>query len=229
MSNETYVIKAVKRDLIGSAHMKKIRANGDVPAVLYGHNVEGMNLTVNAIELDKIFAKAGESTVIQVDVEGDVRNALIHAVTRNALGQMFTHVDFYQVNMNEKITAEVEVVFEGVAPAEKALGGVVMKNISHIAVHCLPKDLPHHIVVDLTKLATFDDMIRVSDLTVDAAVEIEHAMDDVVVSVAPPRSEAEMDALNTEVVADVDSVEVDGKKPEDAEAATDGAKEKAAK
>jgi large subunit ribosomal protein L25 len=179
------------------------------------------------VQFEKIFAKAGESTLIELEVAGNAKvNVLIHAVDRDALSHAITHADLYQVRMDEKITTEVEFVFEGVAPAEKQLGGVLVRNMTHVAVECLPKDLPHHLSVDITALATFDDVIRLADLSVPAGVTLMHAMDDVVALVEAPRSEEELKALDEEVVVNVEAVEVQGAKPEDAAEAAGSDKEK---
>lgn len=208
MASETLHLQAEKREGSGRAAMDALRGSAKVPAVLYGHGIEAVSIAVEATAFQKILEAAGESTIIQLDIAGDVRNVLIHDLQRDAIKHTVSHVDFYQVNMNEETTAEVELVFEGEANAEKALGGTLVKNITHVEVRCLPKDLPHHITVDISVLKTFEDIIRVSDLPVPTGVVIEHEQADVVASVVPPRTEEELDALNAEVVENVENVEV---------------------
>lgn len=223
--SETFTLKAEKREVAGRQSNKNLRATNRIPAVLYGHGLETQSLSLDAVQFEKVFQNAGESTLIELEVEGQgMVNVLIHAVDRNALSHAITHADLYQVRMDEKITTEVEFVFEGVAPAEKQLGGVLVRNMTHVEVECLPKDLPHHLTVDITTLATFDDTIRVENLTVPAGVTIMHAMDDVIALVEAPRSEEELKALDEEVVVNVDSVEVEGAKKED-EKSAEGADE----
>lgn len=215
--SETFTLKAEKREAAGRQSNKNLRISNLIPAVLYGHGLETMSLSVDAVQFEKIFENAGESTLIELEVAGNSKvNVLIHAVDRDALSHAIIHADLYQVRMDEKITTEVEFVFEGVAPAEKQLGGVLVRNMTHVEVECLPKDLPHHLPVDITTLATFDDVIRLKDISVPAGVTLMHAMDDVVALVEAPRSEEELKALDEQVVVNVDAVEVEGAKPEEA-------------
>ncbi len=224
MSN-TLTLAASKREQTGRQATAALFVENRLPAVLYGHGIETVSLSLNAVEFDKVLAAAGESTLVELSVDGGAMvNVLIHDVTRNAVSHAVTHVDLYQVRMDEKITTEVEFVFEGVAPAEKQLGGVLVRNMTHVQVECLPKDLPHHLVVDITTLATFDDTIRVEDLVAPAGVVIHHAADDVIALVEAPRTEAELEALNEAVVNTVDQVEVAGAKKTDE--AAEGAEDK---
>ena len=225
--SDIFTLQAEKREAAGRQSNKNLRATNRIPAVLYGHGLETTPLSVDAVQFQKIFENAGESTLIELQVPGqDTVNVLIHAVDRDALSHAIIHADLYQVRMDEKITTEVEFVFEGVAPAEKQLGGVLVRNMTHVAVECLPKDLPHHLSVDITKLATFDDVIRLEDITAPAGVTFMHAMDDVIALVEAPRSEEELKALDEEVVANVDAVEVAGAKQEDAAEAEASDKDK---
>lgn len=212
--SDTLVLHANERKEVGSANGKKVRAEGKVPGVVYGRGKEAVSLSIDANALARAFAEAGESTIITLDVDGKKHNVIIHDYQRDALGQKLTHVDFYEVKMDEEISAEVELVFEGVAPAEKNLGGVVIKNITQLEVKALPQNLPHHIVVDFSSLATFDDVIRVADIQIPSGVEVVRDAEDVIVSVTQPRSEAELESLDTEIVENVEQVEVTGQKEE---------------
>jgi large subunit ribosomal protein L25 len=215
-------ISAIKRSVSGKA-VNKIRNNGKIPAVLYGHNVENQSLGVSAQEFAKAFRQAGESTIVTLAVEGKDTPVLIHDVQNHYLKDHPIHIDFYAVNMTEKLTATVQLHFVGEAPAVKTLGGTLLKNLSEVEVECLPVDLPSHIEVDISVLNTFEDAIRVSDLKVSDKVEIKANPEEVVTAVEAPRSEAEMAALDEAPVA-VDVSAVEGvTKPTDAPAGDDAA------
>ena len=124
--------------------------------------------------------------------------------------------------MDEKITANIPLVFEGDSPAIKDFSGILVKNLHEVEVSALPGNLPHDIKVDLSRIMTFEDNVCVKDLTIPAGVEILDDQETVVASVVPPRSEAEMEALKEEVVAKVEEVKVE---TEEKKAAREQAKE----
>lgn len=213
--SEIFKLQVEKREDTGRHKAAAIRAEGKIPAVVYGHGKETTSLMMEALAFEKVFEKSGESSLIELSIDGaESVNVVVHDIQRHAVKNIITHADFYQVNMDEKIHAEVALVFEGIAPAEKTLGGTLVKTRDHVTVECLPGDLIHDIKVDITALATFDDTIRVENLVVPANVVITDDAQVTIASVAPPRTEEELDSLNEEVVADVDSVEVDGAKEE---------------
>jgi large subunit ribosomal protein L25 len=200
-------INATKRTLTGKP-VKRLRNSGKLPAVLYGHNVGSENLELAENEFLKAFRQAGESTIVTLAVDGKNHPVLIHDVHMHYLTDKPIHVDFYAVNMQEKLKATVQIHFVGESQAVKALGGMLLKNISEVEVECLPADLPSHFEVDISSLNTFEDAIRVEDLGASDKVKILAAPEEVVVSAAPPRSEEDLKALNEKpVVEDVTAVE----------------------
>lgn len=198
-------IKATVRDL-SKEKPEKLRRAGKLPAVLYGHKVQNVSLTLDAREFDKIYKKSGESTIIEVITEdGKPHSVLIHDVQTHYLTSVPTHVDFYEVSMTEKLKATVSLEFVGESLAVKSLGGVLVKILNEVEVECLPTDLPHNIVVNVAVLKTLQDTIHVKDLTVPAKVKILTEADEMIIKVQPPR---DVDAdLSAPVVEDVSKVE----------------------
>jgi large subunit ribosomal protein L25 len=171
--------------------LKTLRKKGVLPAVLYGPKIKNLNLEIEAKEFEKILEKAGESSLISLEVKGEkVKDkkflVLIHDVQRDPLTQKPIHVDFYQPPLKEKIEAKVPIIFEGEAPAVKELGGTLVKNVSEIEVRATPQNLPREIKVDISNLKTFEDAILVSDLKLPKGVEIKRARDEVIARVLPP-------------------------------------------
>lgn len=196
-----------------------IRKQGMIPAVVYGHNIKTEELEVPYPDFEKVFKKAGESTLITLEVEGEKpRNVIIQDVQKHYLNSNFLHVDFYEVSMTEKMKASVPLEFIGVSKAVKENGGVLLQVINEIEVECLPADLPHNVEVDISVLNTFSDAIHISDLKISDKVKVLADADEVVAKVTPPRDvEAE---LATPVVEDVTQVAgVEEKKAEGEEAA----------
>ncbi len=184
----------------------RIRRNGQIPAVLYGNKIQNTQLAVNARDFEKVFRKAGESTIVElITADGKTHPVIIQDVQRHTVTTQPIHIDFYQVDMSQKLKANVPLEFTGEAPAVKALGGTLVKVLSEVEVECLPADLPHNLEVSIAKLNTFTDSIAVSDIKVSDKVKIVTAAEEVVAKVQPPRDvEAE---LATPVVEDVSAVE----------------------
>ncbi|OGI27638.1 MAG: hypothetical protein A2359_02945 [Candidatus Moranbacteria bacterium RIFOXYB1_FULL_43_19] len=187
---------------------KKDAPIGAIPAILYGRGIENVMLWVNRREFNRIREQAGESTVFKVKLEnGEERNVLIKEIQRDILNGKPTHIDFYQVRMDEEIEAKVELEFVGESPAVKELGGILIKNMDEIEVKCLPGDLPPKIEVDISRIKNFEDYIYVKDLPVSDKVELLADSENVVAMVTEPRSEEELAELETEVKEDVTKVE----------------------
>jgi large subunit ribosomal protein L25 len=190
---ETIQLKTEARATQGRS-AKAVTQAGLIPAELYGHNVQNVHLSVNQIEFEKVLRKAGESTIIELQLpDGASRNVLIQDVARHYLSSQPIHVDFYEVKMTEKLTATIPIEFVGEAPAVKVLGGTLVKVLNEVEVECLPGDLPHQFDIDISGLDDFSKQILVKDLTVSDKVEIKADPDEVVATVQPPRDvEAEL-------------------------------------
>jgi len=212
-----FELKVQPREEFGKKTNKQRKA-GLIPAVIYGHGIKSEPLYVLKKDFLKIYKEVGESTLITLEVGGKNRNVLIHDVAKDALDEGIIHIDFYQVRMDEKIKAEVPLNFIGESDAVKSEGGVLVKNIQEVEIEALPKDLPHHIDVDISALKTFDSRIFAKDLNIPDSVKILIQADEIVVSVIPPRSEEELAALEEKVEEKVEEVKVVGEEEKAAEA-----------
>jgi large subunit ribosomal protein L25 len=200
--------------------VKALRSKGIMPAVMYGHNKESVALSVDQKTFAKLYNEAGGSTLVALKVDEDKPvKVLIQDVELNVLRHEATHADFYIVNLKEKLRTEVPLVFEGVAPAVDVEGGSIIHVRDVVEVECLPDDLVSEITVDISKLVGFDDTITVADLVVPEGIVIIDEPDQTLVSIAEPRSEEEMAALDEVVEAEVTTEfeTEDGKTDGDAE------------
>jgi len=198
-------ITAEPREIVGR-RVKHIRAQGILPAVLYGKGQDARNLQVSAKEFEKTFKQAGESTLIYLNVGKDTYPTIIKDVARNFLTGDILHADFYKVSLTEKIKAMVPVVFAGESPAVKNLQAIFVRNANELEVEALPQNLPHEITVDISSLVAFGDQITIGDITVSGAVLTGDASD-IVATIQEPKSEAELEAELAEPTTDVTSVE----------------------
>lgn len=194
---------------------KVMKSQGQIPAVVYGPGEKNISLTVDEKEFKKVLKVAGESSLVELLVDGVKKPVLIHEIQKNPVSDKIIHIDFYQADLKEEVEVAIPLVFEGSAPAETDLGGTLNKNMSEIEVKALPQNLPHQIVVNIDSLKTFEDHILVSDLVMPANVLVLKKPDEIVASVLEPQKvEEELATEITENVEDVQKVEKE-KKEED--------------
>lgn len=193
---------------------KALKHNGRIPAVVYGPGAKNASIDIDEKDFRKVFLTAGESSLVELTVEGEKekRPVLINEVQKNPITGKVIHIDFFQASLKEEVEVMVPLVFEGVAPAEKDLGGTLNKNMSEIEVKALPQNLPQQIIVNVSGLLTFEDHILVSDLTLPANVTTSKKPEEIVASVlAPQKVEEELAAEIKEDVENVGKVEKEKK------------------
>lgn len=218
MAMEAIKLAMQKRD--GKTKPKKLRLKNLLPAVIYGHGVESKSVMSDYNTFHKVIKAAGESTLIDLDVEGDgVVKALIKDWQVDPISNRYTHVDFYQVNLKEKLKTEIALNFIGESPAVKEQGGSLIKTLDSILVECLPTDLVGSIDVDISGLRSFDQMIHVRDLKVPAGIEILENPDETVAKIEAPMTEEQLKALETPTVADVTTIKTEAEEKKAAEEA----------
>lgn len=199
-------LSALPREAAGK-NLNSSRKSGLIPTVLYGHDVAPKMFWVNAIEFGKIFHATGESTIFSLVVgKAPALNVLVHDVQLDPLSNRVSHVDFYQVDMDEELETDIPLKFIGEAPAVREMGGILVKTLEMVEIRCLPKNLPHSIQVDISSLVTFDDQIKVSDLALGETIEVMTEADTVLALVEAPRTDADMAALDVKAEMDVTKV-----------------------
>ncbi len=209
-----------------------LRNEGLVPGVIYGYEMdENLSIQIDSIDLEKIYRKAGESTLIKINLvdEDDKKvkktpTVLIQDTQEHAISDDFTHVDFYQPNLDEKVEVEIPLEFIGQSLAVKDEDGTLVRNLSTVNIEALPENLIHDIEVDISVLETFDDVIKVKDLEVPEGVEIMEEDEEVVALVSRPQDIDE--ELEEPLDDELEGVEVIGEEEdeegEDEESDEDG-------
>jgi large subunit ribosomal protein L25 len=195
--------------------VQTLRKNSLVPGVIYGPEVkENINISIDAVKLEKIYNEAGENSLINLTLDSgkEALEVLIKDVVFSPVSHRIDHVDFYQIKKGQKLDIEPELVFFGVAPAVKELGGILVKNLDKIEIRCLPKDMISEIQVDLTSLKTFEDKILVKDLNIPESVEVLTDLEEAVAVISKPEEEEKSQGS-----AEVKEPEVIGKKEAPAE------------
>lgn len=189
---ETLEIKAQKRKLTGRK-VKTLRREGTLPANIYGKKVSSLAIQVPIEDFLKVFKQAGETGIVELKLNGEIRPALIHNVQFDPITDTPIHADFLQVNLAEKVSATVPIEIIGDSPAEKAGEGILVQQMNEIEVEALPRDLPEKFMVDVSGLSKIDDVILVNDLPVDKSkVTLKSPTEQIVVKVEPPAKEEEV-------------------------------------
>ena len=191
---------------------KALRREGFIPAEYYGNGVENLSIQMDYQSFRRLYRQAGDNTVIDLNIEGKgAKKVLVHNVDYDPVSGNYMHVDFIHVNMNEEVTTHVPIVLEGLAPAVKELGGVLMQNLDQIEIRCLPAHLLHEITLNVESLVDFHSVLHVSDIKLPSTVELLTDPSVTVATVVAPREE------EPETVEEVDvaSVEVTSEKKEE--------------
>ena len=152
----------------GSSSARRLRAEGHIPAVLYGHGMEPLSVTVERRSLRvALSGAAGANTVLELQVDGKSYPAVIKDMQRHPVKRTVSHIDFLQVSMNESITVSVPLRLEGEAKAVIAANGLVDPAVDSIEVVTTPANMPNEFVVDVSDMQP-SDVIRLSDLKMPA-------------------------------------------------------------
>lgn len=205
--SEKITLAANARELTGRK-TDALRVENLVPAVMYGFETEPVNIQLNRGDFGRAYQSAGSSSVIELDIEGTVHPVLVQEIQYDALTDYETHVDFRRVNMDEKVETTISIVLEGISPAVKDSNGVLVQNIEEVEVSALPTALVREFVLDISKLATFDDVLRVSDIEVPEGIEILTDIERTVAIVQEPRIIQE--PVEAEEGAEGEGVEAEG-------------------
>jgi large subunit ribosomal protein L25 len=200
---EEVVLSAKRREVIGK-QVKALRRAGLLPAVLYGHSLEPITVTLDLREASRILPTISSSHLVVIDVDGERHTALVREKQRHPVQGSLRHVDFMVVSMTEKLRATVMIELHGDAPVVKNYSGVLVTGTDSLQVECLPGDLPERVVVDLKILEKIGDVIHVRDIILPAAVEVLTSGDEMVVLATAPVSDealaAELGSSEPEVI-----------------------------
>ena len=195
----------------------KIRENGQIPAVFYGPKEKSTSITLLYTDFVKAWKKAGESSVVVLKGAGDEHEALIHEVDVHPVTGAPRHADFYVIEKGKKVKVHVQLSFDGVAPAVKDLGGILVKVLREVEIEAAPKDLPHDLRVDISALAELTSVIRVSDIKLPTGVTLIAEGEEIVASIAEAKEEVE----EAPTAVDMTSIEV-AKKGKEAKEGAEG-------
>ena len=181
-----------KRDK--SQKLDNLKKAGKMPAVFYGRKEKSTPISVSQADFQKIWKKAGEFSIVDLMGKDEEHETLIKDVDIDPVSGSLRHADFYVVEKGKKLQVSVPLVFTGIAPAVKELGGILVKVIHELKIEAQPKDLPHTIEVDISSLSNFKSVVLAKDIKLTQGVSLVIGADEVVASIAEPVEEKEEEA-----------------------------------
>jgi large subunit ribosomal protein L25 len=221
-------LSATRRSAIGRSAVRKIKAQGGVPAVIYGGKAKPEPLQVDKRAISNMLSHAsGENVLVELEIDGESggRLALVQEVQHSPVGGEILHVDFHAVSMDEMIEADVPLEPTGTAEGVKTFGGLLEQNVRTLEIECLPRDLPDVITVDVSHL-NIGDSIHVREIKLPEGVTTRVPPELTAFSVLAPTVE---EAPTATVEAAAAPEVITAKKDEGEGAAPTAAKEKEAK
>ncbi len=214
---ELIELKTNIRTTLGNGPARRLRQAGQIPAVLYGPKTESVLLSVNKNDFDMVL-KQGRSgqiilnLVVQNNDETYTRPAMIKELQVHPVSRKFLHIDFYEIDMDRKITAGIPVVTTGTSVGVER-GGVLQIIRRELEVQCLPFEVPESIEIDVTDL-DMGDSVHLEDISLDGEVEFLGESNLTVVTVLTPKIEEEPEEEEEEEAEEEDAEKEDGEKPE---------------
>jgi large subunit ribosomal protein L25 len=199
----------VERRQIGTQGAKNewLRKSGKIPAVFYGPKEKSTSVTVSLAEFKKVFKTAGESSVITLKDGTHEHEALIYDVDIHPVSGIVRHADFYVIEKGKKVKVRTPIVFEGVSPAVKDKGGILVKVLRDLEIEAAPKDLPHEIKIDISPLVELNSAIHASEVKLPHGVTLVTRAEEIVASIAEAKEEVE----EAPQAIDMSSIEVEAK------------------
>lgn len=182
------VLQAETGRTVGSADARRLRTEGKIPAVVYGHGMDPLSITVDRRELRQALSgAAGMNTIVDLSVDGAVYPTLIKDIQRHPVKRSVQHIDFIQVNLNEEIVVAVPIHLDGEAKDVEMNSGLVDLAMQELQVRTTPRNIPDGITIDISEM-TMDSVIRVEDIPLPSGVVAEGDPDAVVVTVLVMRA-----------------------------------------
>jgi large subunit ribosomal protein L25 len=209
------VINAERRAETGTVVTRRLRRDGRIPAVLYGHKEETIPVSLPIDQVDHLVAAHLKMVSLQID--GKTEQALVKQVQFDTFGDTVLHLDLERVRMDEVIEVECAIELTGTAKGAAA-GGVMDKPLNDVTVRCTPANIPESIRVSVNELE-IGDSLTVADLEAPPATEIVTDPDSVVVVIHPPALVEEEE--EEEVEPGPEEPEVIGRKAEEEEEETE--------
>jgi len=201
-ASQSIILECQLRTTFGKKN-RSLRKAQYIPGVIYGEGKASEHVTLSYKTFMDVYRKAGETTIVECDIDGVKTPTLIADVAFHPVHDTMLHVDFKRINLAKKVEANVPVVIVGESPAVKS-GGVLLQQAQEISVECLPQHIPHEISIDATLLTEIGQEYTIADLPKDDSYEVIEEADRVIVSIVAHReesTEAQTERVETEITS----------------------------
>ncbi len=213
----TATISATPRSETGKGVARKLRAQHNLPGVLYGRHREPQPLVLDGRDFDRLIEHyAAETTVVELTLDGQSVRTLIREIQRHPFKRQVLHVDFQALVAGEKVTVDVPIVLVGIPEGVRLNGGTLDQVMRELTVEVDPSNIPNHVDVDVSAL-NVGDSLHVSDIPLPEGVEVQDDPETTICVVVPPRVAEEVAAPAEEEEATGAEPELIRKKDEDSE------------
>ncbi len=205
-------LKAEPREATGKGYARRLRAGGRIPAVVYGHQMETMSITVDAKEAEQLFHQISvENTIVELKIAGKKTplRTLVREIQTHPLRPDFVHIDFYRIQKGVAVEVEIPISLQGTPEGVRQEGGILDQIVYEIRVKCIPSKIPESVDVDVTRLE-IGDAIRIVDVDLGEDVEILLDPERTICHVVPPRG-LEVEAPVEEEIEELE----EGEEPEE--------------
>jgi len=180
------VLTATRRTEIGKS-VSHLRKAGRLPAVVFGHGLDSISVSLDAHEFEHVRRAAHSNTIIELKIDGtDVHRVLVHGVQVDPRTRHMLHVDLFELKSGEEVTVEVPLHTIGESYAVERLGGTLLHNIDRVKVRALPENLPESLEYSIESLLDFDAAIHLRDVALPGGITLLSDPEEVVAKVAAP-------------------------------------------
>lgn len=203
------------RTEVGSNASHRVRANGYIPGIIYGHNMSNYPLEFDKKEVNGIIRNLGENAIINVTVNGSSYTAMIKEVQRDNITGDIIHLDFQQINASEKIHTSVPIVLKGREKIDR--DGILQKQLEKIEVECYPDSVPRFVSVDVSEL-TFGHALKISDVEFGEEISVLNDTEEVIVTLSTVKDEeVDEETTSDNMIQEIEQPELVGDESKDEE------------
>lgn len=206
---------ASQRDEIGKNRVKYIRKEKMVPGVVYSKGVDTKQLKVDSIDFGKLFRIVGTSSIMELDLDGEIVPVIVKQVQRHPVKGDVVHIDFQRIDMKQKLKITVPVYLLN-RDSIKLQPSVLMQMLDEIEIECLPGDIPERVGIDVSNM-DFTTPLFVKDLEIvdDEDVEILTDLESIICTLNEPMEEEEEEEIEEEEIDESAEVPVIGEEDEE--------------
>lgn len=198
-------LHALERQVSKHSAVRSLRDEGQIPAIIYGRNMESKPVQISYADFTKTIRENGRNGIITLQVSDQKHSVILHDIQKDPLKSEIIHADFQVVDMLREVEIDVNIHLVGDAPGVKD-GGVLQQSLHQLSIRVLPKNIPQAIEINVENLHV-GDTISVHDVDTQGLFEINHEEDQVIASILPPKQEEEISSGEKQDAGEVDAAE----------------------